>query len=135
MIVGDYFTHVRRLIPGMPEVHVERYEEQILAETRGNLRIRLRFSEHALLEISKPLFSILTGLSGSVIAITTTICLQASSFVMIMLRIIDRLPLTRIINTEVMTFCRAHVLLLSRYCTKCHICEASQVADGGGACQ
>ena len=51
----EYFTHVRQLIQGVPEAHVERYEEQILSATRGNLRIRLRFSDQALLEISEAL--------------------------------------------------------------------------------
>lgn len=33
--------------------NVERYEEQLLALNRGNLRIRLRFSDGSLLEISE----------------------------------------------------------------------------------
>jgi hypothetical protein len=31
----------------------ERYEEQLLTSTRGNLRLRLRFADQALLEISE----------------------------------------------------------------------------------
>ena len=41
--IEEYFTHVRQLIQNVPEAHAERYEEQILSVTRGNLRIRLRF--------------------------------------------------------------------------------------------
>ena len=51
--VEEYFTHVRQLIQGIAEAHVERYQEQILSASRGNLRIRLRFSDQALLEISE----------------------------------------------------------------------------------
>jgi len=51
--IGEYFTRVRQLIQGVPEASAERYEEQILSATRGNLRIRLRFTNQALLEISE----------------------------------------------------------------------------------
>jgi Family of unknown function (DUF6516) len=51
--VEEYFTRVYQLIQSLPEVYAERYEEQILSVSRGNLRIRLRFSDRALLEISK----------------------------------------------------------------------------------
>lgn len=53
--IEEYFAHVRQLVQGVPEVYVERYEEQILLAIRGNLRIRLRFSDQALLEISEAL--------------------------------------------------------------------------------
>lgn len=53
MTVEEYFTRVRRLIQSIHEAHTERYEEQILSVNRGNLRIRLRFSDEALLEISE----------------------------------------------------------------------------------
>lgn len=51
--IEDYFTHVRQLVQRVPDTCAERYEEQILSVNRGNLRIRLRFSDHALLEISE----------------------------------------------------------------------------------
>jgi hypothetical protein len=51
--VEEYFTHVYHLVQGLPHVQAERYEEQILPVTRGNLRIRLRFSDQALLEMSE----------------------------------------------------------------------------------
>ena len=51
--IEDYFTHVGRLIQGAPDVLAKRYEEQILSVTRGNLRIRPRFSDQPLLEISE----------------------------------------------------------------------------------
>ena len=50
--VEEYFDHVRRLVQNLPDAQAERYEEHILTITRGNLRIRLRFSDNALLEIS-----------------------------------------------------------------------------------
>ena len=51
--IEEYFIHIRQLIQGPPESFPERYEEQILSVTRGSLRIRLRFSDEALLEISE----------------------------------------------------------------------------------
>ncbi len=51
--VEDYFNGVRQLIDHAPEAAIERYEEQILSESRGVLRIRLRFPDKALLEISE----------------------------------------------------------------------------------
>jgi hypothetical protein len=51
----EYFTHVRQLIQSVPDAHAEQYQEQMLSATRGNLRIRLRFSDQAVLEISEAL--------------------------------------------------------------------------------
>jgi hypothetical protein len=48
-----YFAFIRQLPEGVAQAHAERYEEQILSENRGNLRIRLRFADQALLEISE----------------------------------------------------------------------------------
>ena len=50
--IEEYFTHVYQLVQGLPNVQAERYEEHILSATRGNLRIRLRFPDQALLERS-----------------------------------------------------------------------------------
>lgn len=41
--IVDYFTEIQRLVGKLYEVEVERYEEEVLTENRGNLRIRLRF--------------------------------------------------------------------------------------------
>ncbi len=51
--VEEYLDHVRQLVQSVSTTQVERYEESILSPTRGNLRVRLRFSDDALLEISK----------------------------------------------------------------------------------
>lgn len=51
--IEAYFLSVRRLIANVAEARVEHYEEQLLTTTRGNLRIRLRFADDALLEISE----------------------------------------------------------------------------------
>lgn len=51
--IEEYFAHVCQLVQGFSEAHVERYEEQVLTETRGNPRSRLRFLDGALLEISE----------------------------------------------------------------------------------
>jgi hypothetical protein len=51
--IEEYFTCTRQLIQSVPDAYAERYEEEILSVNRGNLRIRLRFSDQALLEISE----------------------------------------------------------------------------------
>ncbi len=51
----DHFERVQRLISGSSRLEVERYEEQVLSNERGNLRIRLRFFDNSLLEISEAL--------------------------------------------------------------------------------
>ena len=51
--IDEYFTQVHLLLQGVAEAHAERYEEQMLSATRGNLRIRLRFGDQSLLEISE----------------------------------------------------------------------------------
>ena len=51
--VEEYFDHVRQLIQNVSDAQAERYEEHILSATRGSLRIRLRFSDNARLEISE----------------------------------------------------------------------------------
>lgn len=48
--VEAYFTSVRELLESVAQAYAERYEEQILSENRGNLRVRLRFADQALLE-------------------------------------------------------------------------------------
>jgi hypothetical protein len=50
-----YFDAVRGLLEGVAQAHAERYEEHIISEHRGNLRVRLRFVDQALLEISEAL--------------------------------------------------------------------------------
>lgn len=52
--IVDYFAEQHRLIGSLSGVEVERYEEQVLAERRGNLRIRIRFLDNSLLEVSDP---------------------------------------------------------------------------------
>jgi len=51
--IEEYLSNVRQLIQGLSQAQVERYEEEIFSLNRGNLRIRLRFSDQALLEISE----------------------------------------------------------------------------------
>ena len=51
--IDEYFTRVRALVQGVADAQAERYEEQMLSATRGNLRIRLRFGDQSLLEISE----------------------------------------------------------------------------------
>ncbi len=51
--VIQYFERIQSLIRGLSRVVVERYEEQVLSKYRGNLRMRLRFLDNSLLEISE----------------------------------------------------------------------------------
>lgn len=51
--IVEYFEKVQILIKGLSRVEIERYEEHVLSEDRGNLRIRLRFFDNSLLEISE----------------------------------------------------------------------------------
>lgn len=51
--IVEYFERVQILVKELSRVEIERYEEQVLSEERGNLRIRLRFSDNSLLEISE----------------------------------------------------------------------------------
>jgi hypothetical protein len=51
--IEEYFASVRQLVQVVPDVDIERYEEQILTSIRGNLRLRLQFSDQSLLEISE----------------------------------------------------------------------------------
>ncbi len=52
-MIAAYFTQARRLLHSVPDARIERYEEQMLSATRGNLRIRLRLTGQAVLEISE----------------------------------------------------------------------------------
>jgi len=51
--IVEYFERVQILIRELSRVEIERYEEQVLSEERGNLRIRLRYFDNSLIEISE----------------------------------------------------------------------------------
>jgi uncharacterized protein DUF6516 len=53
MTLAEYFAEIFQLIQALAGVRIERYEEQLLSATRGNLRLRLRFADQALLDISE----------------------------------------------------------------------------------
>jgi uncharacterized protein DUF6516 len=53
MTLAEYFAEIFQLIQALGGVRITRYEEQLLTATRGNLRLRLRFADQALLEISE----------------------------------------------------------------------------------
>ena len=52
-ILSDYLNQVEQAIVQCPNLHVERYEEEILTSLRANLRIRLRLTQTHLLEINE----------------------------------------------------------------------------------
>jgi len=54
----DYFERVQALISGLFHVEIERYDERVMSAERGNLRIRLRFSDDSLLEVSEAIHSV-----------------------------------------------------------------------------
>ncbi len=49
----QHFERIQSLIIGLYNAEVERYEEQVLLKDKGNLRVRLRFIDNSLLEISE----------------------------------------------------------------------------------
>ncbi len=51
--IREYFERIQTLIIELSRVEIERYEEQVFSHERGNLRIRLRFFDNSLLEISE----------------------------------------------------------------------------------
>jgi hypothetical protein len=53
MTLAEYFAEIFQLMQALAGVRIERYEEQLLSATRGNLRLRLRFADQALLDISE----------------------------------------------------------------------------------
>lgn len=53
MKITDYFAQVRQLMRSLTGVRFEMYLEQVLSETRGNLRLRVRLADGALLEVSE----------------------------------------------------------------------------------
>jgi hypothetical protein len=50
-----YLLEVRQEVSSLPGTQVELYREQLLTDTRANLRIRLRLADRSLLEIREAL--------------------------------------------------------------------------------
>lgn len=55
--IEDHLDRVREWVLALPEIRLDRYDEQVLSQTRGNLRIRLRFSDEAVLEMTETVAS------------------------------------------------------------------------------
>lgn len=53
--LSDYLKDIRQAVSAFVGVQIEQYREQLLTETRANLRIRLRLADNSLLEISESL--------------------------------------------------------------------------------
>ncbi len=51
--LSAYLDRIERALCALQGVYAERYEEEILTPTRGNLRIRLRFDGGQLLELNE----------------------------------------------------------------------------------
>ena len=101
MTLEEYFANISRIIQDLTGVDIERYEEQLLSATRSNPRLRLRFPDQALLEMSEAVLCTAGTHNGSVIA-TTIRRLRASCFATIMLPIIQKSSPTQITNTSEM---------------------------------
>jgi uncharacterized protein DUF6516 len=54
----DYFERVQALIYSLSPVEIERYDERVMSPERGNHRIRLRFSDNSLPEVSEAIHSV-----------------------------------------------------------------------------
>lgn len=54
-LLHEHLAQVRQAVSAFSGILVEEYWEQLLTATRANLRIRLRFADHSLLEISEAL--------------------------------------------------------------------------------
>lgn len=98
--IVEYFREVQRTIENLSEV--EGYDEQVLSESRGDLRIRLRFRDYSLLEISGAIRILGKLFHGLVIATIIRILLGTLYFAMIMHLIIPKLTLTQNINIFLM---------------------------------
>ena len=51
--IREYLKVVESLVQALPDVYVEKYEEEILAAARANLRLRIRFQSGAMLEVNE----------------------------------------------------------------------------------
>jgi len=49
----EYFRQVQTVIGQLHDAYIEVYEEELLATTRANLRIRVRFLNQSLLEVNE----------------------------------------------------------------------------------
>ncbi len=108
--VEEYFDHVRRLVQNLPDAQAERYEEHILTATRGNLRIRLRFSDNALLKSAKLSSSLAGNFAGSAIVTTIKILLLHWYSATTMPHIIQGSPHTLTTSTAVNKSWQASIL-------------------------
>ncbi len=52
----EYLEYVRHLIQDFNDSKIEQYQEEILSNNRINIRVRLRFSDNSLLQISEAIF-------------------------------------------------------------------------------
>ena len=51
--LSRYLGEIEKAVQGLERAYVERYEEQILPHDRANLRIRVRFQNGHMLEVSE----------------------------------------------------------------------------------
>jgi len=56
-LLSEYLSAVEALVRKLEGVYVERYEEEIISDTRVNLRIRIRFKSGYLLELNEAIIA------------------------------------------------------------------------------
>jgi len=52
-VLMAYLEQIESAVTCLPNVYVERYEEEIITPLRANLRIRIRFASGRLLEVNE----------------------------------------------------------------------------------
>jgi hypothetical protein len=52
----EYFEKVQNIVEALSKVEIERYDEEIFSEGRGNIKFRIRFHDNSLLEVSEAIY-------------------------------------------------------------------------------
>ena len=110
-----YFEEVQSLIQRLARVEIERYEEQVLSKDSGNLRIRLRFRDNSLLELSEAIHNkegMFTWLSFVII---TKRLMEGSFSVTIIHHTIQKYQLILIINILENLLLKQFVQILNKF--------------------
>jgi hypothetical protein len=55
--LSEYLLKIEKAIHGLKDAYVELFEEELLAEDRLNIRLRIRFDKGSLLELNEAVFA------------------------------------------------------------------------------
>jgi len=89
--LSRYLGEIEKTVRALERAYVERYEEEVLARDRANLRIRIRFQNGHMLEISEAVIVESGRINVSAIAIIFRMIRTNLSFIMITRRIFQGL--------------------------------------------